>query len=263
MERLHKKAAVAWKPVSRQTSSAWGIVTPDLERHTRLERDSSVDALSPDVTDKVLAICPEFICIEKPDGSRVVQSTPELQRAMAIARFGISDAPAIDTRITQATALLELAEHSAGIHKDKALLLSLLVEAFGKAALAILNTPSVVVTTAAGHQVQSPRQQRQKADCAAESLATSIRNALRGLVNWKFPLPDGRSTQPDGVNLVWVAQLTAKDIFRATLQRPSQQQIRAAMERDGYGFSGHAIQERWENLFARAALDKLSPSQCL
>jgi hypothetical protein len=168
-----------------------------------------------------------------------------------------SDAPGVDVRIAQATAFRELAEYTAGLPKDRDALLDQLTAAFGSAALDVLNTPPVVKLISPTHAVCSPAEQRKKAECAAESLVTSVRNALRGLINWKFPLPDKRSTQPDGVSLVWIAQLTAKDIFRATLERPTKQLIREIMERDGYGFSGHDAPDRWEQLFTRAALQNL------
>ena len=60
---------------------------------------------------KTLAICPEIVCHEEPDGSRTVEATPELERAMDIARFGMSAAQGrVDMRLAQARALLDLAE---------------------------------------------------------------------------------------------------------------------------------------------------------
>ena len=59
------------------------------------------------------------------------------------------------------------------------------------------------------------------------------------------------------MNLVWIMQLTAKDIFRQTLQRPAQQQIRERMERECYGFRGNDAEQRWADLFAAAGLDRL------
>ena len=222
----------------------------------------------------VLAICPEFICYEEPDGNRTVEATPELERTMDIARFGISAAKGVDIRLAQARALLELAEFTAGHEKDRDALLEQMADAFGKPALEVLNTPPVTVPISpqrqealarlrrdgdppvAGH-AHSAAEQRKKAECAAEDFVTAIRNALRCLINWKFPLPDKRSTQPDGIDLVWLAQFVAKDIFRLTLERPTQQLIQEVLREDGYGFSGHDADERWEELFKRAALSNL------
>jgi hypothetical protein len=226
---------------------------------------------------KVLAIYPEFVCYEEPDGSRTVESAPELVRALDIARFGLSGAKGLDTRLEQARALLDLAEFTAGHEKDKDALLWRLADAFGKPALALLNTPPVAVSISphrrdalakarrdtdppvASH-VFSPQEQRKKAECAAQDFVIATRNALRALINWKFPLPDRRSIQPDGVSLVWIAQLTAKQIFRRTLERPTQKQIREAMERAGYGFQGNDVEQRWADLFVAAGLDRIPRS---
>ena len=213
---------------------------------------------------KTLTLCPEFVCYEEPDGSRTVESTPELERAMDIARFGISAAKGVDMRLAQARALLELSEFTAGHEKDTDALLSLLAEAFGQPALAVLNTPPAAASIpplrgeaqGAGTQPVAVKQ-REKAECAADSLTAAVKSALRSLVNWKFPLPDKRSTQPDGIDLVWIMHLTAKDIFRKTLERPTQQLIRETMEDDGYGFHGHDAEQRWADLFAAAGLDRL------
>ena len=164
---------------------------------------------------KTLAICPEFVCYEKPDGSRTVEATPELERAFDIARFGISAAKGVDIRLAQARALLELAEFAGGHEKDRDALLARLADAFGKPALEILNTPPVAMPISperrealsrrrrdgdppAASHVFSPAEQRKKAECAAEGLAAAIRNAFAASLTGSSPLPTSEAPNPTG-----------------------------------------------------------------
>ena len=166
----------------------------------------------------VLTICPEFICYEESDGSRTVEATPELDRAMAITRFGISAAKGVDMRLAQARALLELAEFAAGREKDRDALLEQMASAFGEPALEILNTPPVTVPISPQRQealarlrrdgdrpvashAHSAAEQRKKAECAAESLVTATRNALRALLIGGSRSPT--SAAPNLMELIW------------------------------------------------------------
>ena len=221
---------------------------------------------------KILAICPEFICVQKPDGSRVVESTAEIDRALAIALFGITDAGNSDTRLALARALLGLAEHAAGQSIDRNELLGQLSGSLGKLVLSMLNTPPVLVSVGPARKkalakysaakspadlAHSPREQRRKAELAVQDAVTAIRSALGALVHWKFPTPDKRSTQPDGVNLAWLVQITAKAVFRRDLKRPRQTEIEKILSKDGYGFKGRGSPAKWREIFRLAGLDSL------
>ena len=225
------------------------------------------------VGDKLLQISPEFICIEKPDGSRVVESTAEIDRALAIALFNISDAGNSDRRLALARALLALAEHAAGQPIDRNELLDQLSGSLGKLVLSMLNTPPALVRVAPipkkalakysacakspADWAHSPREQRKKAELAVQDAVTAIRSALGALVHWKFPTPDKRSTQPDGVNLAWLVQITAKAVFRRDLRRPRQAEIEQILRQDGYGFKGRGAAAKWREVFRLAGLDSL------
>ena len=84
------------------TGSSMSIPSPAVKHSQRITKEGS------DADGRILAVCPEFICIAKPDGSRVVESTAEIDRALAIALFGISDAGNSDVRLALARALLGL-----------------------------------------------------------------------------------------------------------------------------------------------------------
>jgi hypothetical protein len=227
-----------------------------------------------DASGNILAICPEFVCIEKPDGSRVVESTAEIDRALAIALFGISDAGNSDARLALAQALRGLAEHAAGQSIDHNELLDQLSGSLGKLVLSILNTPPALVRVLPTRKkalakyssalakspadlAHSPREQRKKAELAVQDAVTAIRSALGALVHWKFPTPDKRSTQPDGINLPCLAQATAKSVFRSDLRRPRQTEIEGILKEDGYGFKGRGSAAKWREVFRLAGLDSL------
>ena len=183
-----------------------------------------------DADGRILAICPEFVCVERPDRSRVVESTSEVDRALAIALFGISDAGDSDMRLALARALRGLAEHAAGQPIDRNELLNQLSCTLGKLVLSVLNTPPALVRVGSTRKealakystlaessadwAHSPPEQRRKAELAVQDAVTAMRSALGARVHWKFPSPDKRSTQPDKISLVWPVQLTAKQIFR-------------------------------------------------
>lgn len=76
----------------------------ELKEWLQTKHSRQITKETSDVGGKILAICPEFVCIERPDGSRVVESTAEVDRALAIALFGISDAGSSDIRLALAHA---------------------------------------------------------------------------------------------------------------------------------------------------------------
>ena len=171
---------------------------------------------------KIVAKCPEFVCIEYPDGRRVVESSPEVERALLRAQFGMSGAGEGDKRVDLANVLLGLAELAAGQEVDSKRLLEQLMTCFGKpigeilsvtpvkqdqAGKEVLVDPSLLVMVPKERQhalakysagisaewAHSPRKQREKAIILAEDLAAAFKNALLALVRWKYPAPDSRS----------------------------------------------------------------------
>ena len=226
-----------------------------------------------DVGGKILAICPEFVCVEKPDRSRVVESTAEVDRALAIALFGISDAGDSDMRLALARALRGLAEHAAGQPIDRNELLNQLSGSLGKLVLSVLNTPPALVRLGPTRKkalakysalakspadlAHSPREQRKKAELAVQDAVMAIRSALGALVHWKFPNPDKRSTQPDKISLPWLVQFVSRAIFREDLRRPRQTEIEEILKHDGYGFKGRGSAAKWREVFRLSGLDSL------
>ena len=262
-----------WASWVKAASGAVGLSRSELKEWLQTEHGRQITEDASDVGGKILAICPEFVCIEKPERSRVVESTTEVDRALAIALFGISDAGNSDVRLALARALLGLAEHAAGQPIDRNELLDQLSGSLGKLVLSMLNTPPAPVRVGSTRKralakysalakspadlAHSPREQRKKAELAVQDAVTAIRSALGALVHWKFPSPDKRSTQPDKINLVWLVQLTAKQIFREDLRRPRQTEIEAILKEDGYGFNGRGSAAKWREVFRLAGLDTL------
>jgi hypothetical protein len=240
---------------------------------SRIPRRNRPTEEAPDVGGKILAICPEFICIEKPNGSRVVESIAEIDRALAIALFGISDAGNSDTRLELAQALLGLGEYAAGQPTNRSALLEQLNASLGKLVLSVLNTPPALVAVRPKRKealakysalgklpaelAHSAQEQRRNAELAVQEAVTSIRSAFNVLLHWRFPSPDKRSTQPDKVSLVWLVQLTAKEIFRENLRRPTQTEMEEILKEDGYGFKGRGSAAKWREVIRLAALSSL------
>jgi hypothetical protein len=204
--------------------------------------------------------CEEFTLY--PDGR--LDSAPEVERALWRATLNINDRGDSEARLDLALALLQLAEQAAG-HRSSTPedLLARLSDTLGKMLIPALSVGPRLERKPDGlTQYDSPRSRLDTSKLEAESAAasaknaiTAIKSAMLAIARWKNHRPEPGSNHP--ASWVWVMQLTAKEIFRETLERPTKGEIRVRMETEGWHIKSKDANARWCERFRIAGLGNL------
>ena len=192
----------------------------------------------------LLKRCQEFALYElyEPGGGQVLETAPEIERALWRGLFRINDSwerKRRDERIAWAVALKKL--NSFTVH---------CYQRGDSGAVPVARELAATIGAAIGKVLSS-----KDPETAAQRCGVMLRDAVRAVVRDAGCMQDKRTNKliPAVAVLIWEAQ----GMFQHTKKRPRKSQLRQRMGAIGYGFSGPTAAARWRELFLRAGLANL------
>jgi hypothetical protein len=157
-------------------------------------------------------------------------SAPSVERALRISQFGISERGSAKARLDLALTLLDLTERAAGQFLGDSE--DLLDELTGHLGGLILSA----VDDAGGSEIRI-----RSAAARMKKVLSSVESAMRQLQRYRVKMPTPKEKTRG--SWTWMLQLTAKNIFRETRQRPRQSEIWARLTDEGWVLRGHDLVE--------------------